>query len=544
MATTATLPQPSIEFPTFTPKQEEVWDYLCDAEDGHLTVVGLSGGYGTGKTAALIRYAITLMGMYPGINILIIRNTLLNLKTPGGTIDQFKEALPLGGASIKDGGIVSTIMTDNRPIIGIQLPGWPPGVESKVYFRGSDDDSYFKSAQIGAVFAEEADQIREASWTYGMSRLRQRLPDGTLPKYFALAVTNPSISWFKDWFVDNIEEREARFEGVARIKRFHWTQEDNPYLSENYVQTLRATLDPDEIEASVDGSFHSFAGKVYTNFSPEIHGVHQQDTRRGAEIVPGLTSWSPQTTKSIVINGERLVVPRFKYAIGGLDFGGAQKKAHYTTGAVAIVTSTGRDFLVDTFFDNGPGVHSRQVKWMRDMEAALGMQINWAADGTQSAFITIMTNDYGFHIIKNAGTNDAWSQDVEYNRARFMIQPDGFPLSMYLDTPRNREFVKQIQQYRVEMKPGPNGVMRNVPIRKDDDLYDAYRYMHERLQVLQRQEDPAKKPQIPNETPQKTGKKPPLSEFDRFIIENKERIQRERAAELARIARQKLGVPA
>jgi len=94
------------------------------------------------------------------------------------------------------------------------------------------------------------------------------------------------------------------------------------------------------------------------------------------------------------------------------------------------------------------------------------------------------------------------------------------------------------------MKPGANGVMRNQPIRKDDDLYDAYRYAKERLQTLQRQIDPDRKPTIPTAEQPKMGKSAPLSEFDKFILENQERIQRERAAELARIARQKLGVPA
>ena len=158
-----------------------------------------------------------------------------------------------------------------------------------------------------------------------------------------------------------------------------------------------------------------------------------------------------------------------------------------------------------------------------------------------------MSVEQGFHIQKNSGTNDRWSQDVEYNRARFMIQDDGFPLSMYLDTPRNREWVKQIQQYRVEMKPGPNGVLRNVPIRKDDDLYDAYRYMKERLQALQRQLNPDKMIRLPKDEEEKRADRSvrdPLSEFDKFIIQNKERILREKATEMARIARQKLGATA
>jgi len=543
MATTSTTPPNRIEFPTFTLKQAEIWDYLCESEDGQITVAGWGGSYGGGKSGGLVRIAITLMGMYPGIRILIARNTLQNLKTPGGTIDQFLAALPAGAVSVKQGGVVSSNLTENRAKLGIRLPTWPDGVESKVYFRGTDDDTFFKSAEIGAFLLEEADGTNEHTWTYGISRLRQRLPDGTLPKYFALAVANPSVSWFKDWFIDNLEERQKDFEGAGRVKFFLSKQSDNPYLPENYENILRATLDDEEIAANVDGSFTSFRGRVYTNFSPEIHGVHQQDRQRGAETVHGLTSWSPAATKSMVIHGERLVVPKFRYAVGGLDFGGAQRNAHYSTGAVAVVTNSGRDYLVDTFFSNGPGVHLRQVEWMREMERAFGMQIDWAADGTQPTFISLM-QDQGFHIMRNNGTNDAWSQDVDYNRTRFMVQDDGFPMSMYLDTSRNREWVKQMQQYRLEMKAGPNGVMRNVPVRKDDDLYDAYRYMKERLQAIQRQMSPDKQAKLPNHEQPKMGKADPLSEFDKFIIENKERITRERAAELVRVARQKIGAPA
>lgn len=539
-----------IEFPSYTPKQSEIWNYYCDAEPGEITIIGWGGSYGGGKTSGAVRFAMNLMGMYPGINILITRNTLQNLKNPGGTIDQFKALIPANGLHVRHGGIVSSMLTDNRPILGIRLPGWPESVESRVFFRGADDDTFFQSAEIGAVIAEEAPSINEKSWTYAISRLRQTLPDGTVPKYLALAVSNPAISWWKEWFIDNLAEKQEKFKGAGRVMFFQSKQSDNPYLPENYETILRATLDDEEIAANVEGRFDVFPGRVYTNFSPEIHGVKQEDWHRGAELVPGLTRWNPATTKSIVINGQRLVIPRFKYAVGGLDFGGEQKRAHFSAGAVCIVTGTGRDFLVDVFADNGPGVHRRQVQWMREMESALAgasgnqdFRIDWAADGTQPTFISLM-RDEGFHIRKNNGSNDAWMQDAQYNKARFMIQPDGFPLSMFLDTKRNREWAREVAQYRLEMKPGPNGVMRNQPIRKDDDRYDAWRYAHERLQTLQRQLNPDKRVVLGNEAQPKEGKKDPLSEFDRFIIENKERILREKAARVVSVARQKVRVPA
>ena len=94
----------------------------------------------------------------------------------------------------------------------------------------------------------------------------------------------------------------------------------------------------------------------------------------------------------------------------------------------------------------------------------------------------------------------------------------------------------------MEMKPGPNGVMRDMPIRKDDDRYDAFRYMEERLAKIQRQINPRKS--LPHPQGQSRPSRVPLAEYDRFIIENRERLNRERAAEMAAKARQKFSIPA
>jgi len=541
-ATTST-PSLTIEFPSLSPKQSEIWNYICDAAPGEITVVGWGGSFGGGKSSGLVRYAIYLAAMYPGINILVTRNTLQNLKNPGGTIEQFIKALPANGALVKEGGVVCRRITDNNPRCGIRLPTWPPGVESYVFFRGAEDDSFYKSSEIGAVLVEEADGVSEDSWKYAISRLRQTLPDGTVPKYLALAVTNPSVSWWNDWFIDHLEERQANFAGVGRVRFFPSQMSDNPFLPENYEAILRATLDDEEIEANVEGSFASFRGRVFGNFSPDTHTVHQEDWLRGAERVPGLRSWHPQNTRTIVIGGQRLLIPKFRYAVGGLDFGGAQKNAHLSTGAVSVVTDSGRDFVIDTFADNGPGVHIRQKNWMRAMEDALGMRIDWAADGTQSAFITLM-QEAGYFIHKNTGGDDSWRQSITYLRQRFMLHDDGYPMTMILDSQNNRALMKEIQQYRVEMKPGPNGVMRDVPIRKDDDRYDAFRYLEERLQKLQRQIDPRKAVPRPVSESQQKQHRDPLSEFDKFIIENRERLRRERAARIVENARQKEYAPA
>lgn len=539
MATATTQSPNVIEFPQLTPKQEEIWDTYCEADDGEVTVIGWGGSYGGGKSAGLIRFAIYLCAMYPGINVMIARNTLQNLKGPGGTMAQFNAALPNRGALVKEGGIVVRKTTDNIPRCDIALPGWPAGIVSSVFFRGMDDDSFFKSAEIGAFLVEEADGVSEDSWKYGISRLRQTLPDGTVPKYLALAVANPSISWFKEWFIDDLEEHADDFEGAGRVLFFPSRQEDNPFLPANYQAILRATLDDDEFSANAEGSFSDFRGQIFANFSPVEHAIYQHDTPKpGGRVSLGIDRWDPRATKTIILHGQYLTIPRYAYAVGGLDFAGAQKKAHLSTGTISVVDKLGRDYLIDTFADNGPGVHKRQKEWMEHVEQALGLnkKVDWGADGTQSVAISYL-RDEGFNVFKNKGSNDAWRESIHFIRDRFQLGEDGLPKSFYMATERNKVFARQIQQYRVNMKQGPDGVWRDKPIEKDDDVYDAYRYQQERLKAILRQLSPAY-----TQVEQPRGARPPESvfgELESFIAEARDRKLRERAMQMAIESRKK-----
>lgn len=542
MTTTTQSQTRVLDFPTFTPKQEEVWDYICDGDDGDVSVVGWGGSYGGGKTSGLVRIALMYAVMYPGSNIIIGRDAQTALKAPGSTMKQFLDILPMNGEFVKNGGIVKRRSETNFPLVEIQMPDWPKHLFSTVYFRQLSDFSFLKSAEFTAILGEEADSFTEDSWKYAISRLRQRLPDGSVPKYLALAVFNPSISWPKEWFIDDIAQKQEEYKDAGRVHFFQAKQEDNPYLPENYEQILRATFDDDEIAANVDGLFSSIRGTIFSNFSPATHAIPQTTRKVDGVEQQGMDAWPAYTTKTIVLNGQRLVIPKFKWAVGGLDFAGTQKKAHLSTGTVSVVTEQGRDYLIDCFADNGPGVHTRQKDWMHMMERTLGMPIEWTADGTQSVAISYLTND-GFSVKKNLGSNDAWVQAIHYIRGRFQLDKSGYAQSYYMLTERNKGWAREIQQYRVDMKQGPNGVWKDKPIEKDDDRYDAYRYQQERLMLMTKTINPNKRVPDPGGRPDK--KKASLfTEFDAFALEKMERQRRERAYQIAQIARQENGVPA
>ncbi len=547
MTTATQSPVRTIDFPTFTAKQEEVWNYICEGEDGDITVLGWGGSVGGGKTSGLVRIALMLACMYPGINGIIGRDAQLNLKGPGSTIKQLEGILPLNGATIKKGGIVRRFDQNNYPRLEIQLPGWPEHLYSTIFFRQLSDDSFLKSTEFGFILVEEADTIHEQSWKYAISRLRQRLPDGTVPKYLAMAVFNPSISWPKEWFIDYLDEKKKDYADSGRVHFFQARQSDNPFLPENYEAILRSTYDEDEIEANVEGSFSSVRGMIFRNFSPHEHALYQDCTMKPTQepsqginchgLGPHGGHWDRRDTKTIILHGQYLTIPKFVYAVGGLDFAGANDKAHLSTGTVSVIDKFGRDYLVDCFAENGPGVHIRQRDWMEHVEQALGTKVEWCADGTQSVSISYLKFDHGFDVVKNLGTNDAWRHIITFIRNRFRLDDYGKPMSYYMYTERNKKWVRQIQQYRTDLKPGPNGVMKDKAIEKDDDIFDAYRYERERLEKVLGQMFPPKAETVSErQTPKEDAI---FGELQTVMIQARDKKLRERAMQMAIESRRK-----
>jgi len=541
-----------IEFSSLYPKQEEVWNWICDGEAGGYSICGWGGSVVAGKTGGLVRIAIMLAAMYPGIKIVIGRDSMVNLKGPGATMEQFYAAMPADGLMVKDGGIIRRKVMTNFPHCEIQLPGWPENLFSTVYFRQLDDFSFLRSTEFGALLCEEADSIPEGAWRFAITRLRQRLPDGSLPKYLALAVANPSISWFKEWFVDDIEQKKDDLEddlgAAVRLHFFHAEQKDNPNRPENYERMLRAVLDDEEIAANVDGSFETVRGQIFSNFSPVEHALYQDCTRKPNQEMsaslnchapgPHGPHWDRRDTKTIILHGQYLTIPKFVRAVGGLDFAGANTKAHLSTGTISVIDKFGRDYLIDCFADNpGPMVHIRQREWMEHVEDALGLhrKVEWAADGTQSVGISYLRYEHGFNIVKNKGSDDAWRQSIQFIRERFRLDEFGIPKSTYLKTERNKKWVRQIQQYRVDMKQGPNGIWKDKAIEKDDDIYDAYRYQQELLKRILLEMFPPK-PEYPD-VPKPRAADDVFTGLEHVMAESRDRKLRERAVQMALDAR-------
>lgn len=513
------------------PKQKLIWDYIRAGKNGQTTIVGWGGSVGGSKTAGMCLVAWKYLLQYPGCNIMIARDTMLNMRNPGGTMEKFYEFAPCGGELIKDGGVIDTKTVTQLPKCRVRLPHWPPGVYSTAFFRGTDNNSFFKSAEITALFLEEADDIQERAVEYGFSRLRQTLPDGRKPKYLMMAVSNPAISWFKSWFIDTLGERQVRLEGVGRIEFFEALQEDNPFLPEDYGKAIKAVVNEELATQMVGGQFEHFEGQIFPFLSEPTHGIPQTSyfDKKLAKQVMGMDAWASDKVRRISLSKtskQQIIIPKCKYYIGGLDFGGAQRNAHLTTGGVVGILESGRDILIDTFASNGPGVHDRLVDWMLWMQEQLmkGENIQWCGDKTQT-FGLSMLKRAGFWISTNEGKNDSWERGVDYMRRKFALDEKGLPQSMFLITENNRHWLREMQQYRTDPEPNKDGEYKFRQIKANDDRVDMYRYLKElqrKREIYNRERKP-----IVSKRPSPFDSSNPFAGWDPWIKELYKRRQEE-----------------
>lgn len=447
----------------------------------------------THNTSLIAMLAVQYALQFPGANIVIARHDIVSLRPT--TMARFYEYCP---TQLEDGTQILFSRDDNnKNLCKLRLPHWPPGVYSTVYFRGLADPKFFFSIELTALFIDECGQIPEYNVLIALTRLRQQLPDGTLPKWLFLAATNPGASWFDDWFLDPdagkmAKLREAMGEdglGIGAIEFVFSGPKDNPHTDSNYGRFLNAVL-PDELrEMYVEGEFGSYEGKVFTNFIPSNLALSQKDILRG---------WGVDGCVSVDLGDRKLYIPKFVYAVGGLDFAGEQRNAHASTAGVRIILpphrkdGTSRDIAIDDWSGKGPGVFIRQREYMKKMEKALHRKIDWVADKTQPAGIQAL-REHGFKVHENEGGNDSWLNGVGIIKSRFELDEKGFPLSLYLD--HLKEWEKEMTRYHLDPRPNANGEMKEKPVRVGDDRVDWYRYSTEYLDKLVKFERP--RPNLP-----------------------------------------------
>lgn len=221
--------------------------------------VALIGGYGSGKSRALVAEALKLGLAHPGSEHLIARKTIPSLRdtTEADFLDQIPPKFLDQCKIVRGGGHVQTLVT--------------PG-DTKFYFKGLDDWRKIKSLNLMGVYVDEADEIDEETYDGLMSRLRQAEPRPAAKRAGAervpfqvmrLACNPAGKNWIWRKFVkENTPDRYALLS----------TSLDNPYNPRSYIDRLLA-YPAQWVKRYVFCSFDDFEGTIYPSWDYATHVI-------------------------------------------------------------------------------------------------------------------------------------------------------------------------------------------------------------------------------------------------------------------------------
>ena len=211
--------------------------------------VAYGGARGGGKSWAVRFKAKALALRWPGIKILIIRNSLTELRN-NHIVPLLKELKGLADYNRQE-----------------KVFSFPNGSTITFGYCASDGDlGQYQGAEYDVIFLDEAGLLRE-EWIReiivccrGVNRFPKRV-------YYTLNPGGVSHGYFKRLFIDR------RFQDAERPEDYSFTQAlvtDNPALLKSqpeYLYTLRA-LPPKLRKAWLEGSWDIFSGQFFEDFVP------------------------------------------------------------------------------------------------------------------------------------------------------------------------------------------------------------------------------------------------------------------------------------
>ena len=413
-----------------TERQLAVYEALRGTPASGLTLVGYGGAMGGGKTRAVAELAIDTALSFPGTNILVARQHYSNLQTT--TMREFFDCLPQR--------LVVERHRSSPQWVAIRDAAWPRGERSTIHFRHLTEWSGLGSEQYGAVFIDEAGEVAEEAAQMLLTRLRHPAQ----PQRWFVAASNPWPGWFERWFTRRELDEESLAAAGGRIVFIPAKVDDNPHLPAHYAEQQRALQPGEWVDRFIDGRFDAFDGQIYQHFDASRH------------------CWDAP-------------LPPFARYIGGLDFGGQSPRDHYTAGVVAGITGgnapCGANILIrlGEFEDRGPGVTERLEQWQRSWRYKLG-PIQWCADRSQSAWIDHQRR-LGLNVVPSKGGPDSVNWGISLVQQRLNGDP---PSSYYV--PGMTQFPTRIREYQWDRSAHDQSPK---PRKRNDDLLDADRYMHE-----------------------------------------------------------------
>ena len=229
---------------------------LAFVDDQDTSILGVSAGYGAGKTRALCAKAVHLAMANQGfIGVVMEPTGPLIRDIWQSDFDDFLEVYD----------IPYTFRASPLPEYTLHLPGG----DTKILCRSFENWQRIIGINGAWILADEIDTVNPAIANKAFPKILGRLRSGNV-RQFAAASTPEGFRWMWQTFAsDDGKGREDR-----RLIRMR--TQDNPHLPADFIERMQANYDPQLLKAYLDGEFVNLTtGQVYDRFDRAKHMTTQ-----------------------------------------------------------------------------------------------------------------------------------------------------------------------------------------------------------------------------------------------------------------------------
>lgn len=221
------------------------------------------GGIGSGKTfAGAVK---GLLHAKPGTLGLVVAPTYPMLRD--ATARTYQQLA---------GNAMQLRLSDMRAIIRV------PGGTAEILFRSATEPDRFRGINAHWAHIDEAALCPEATWDIVIGRLRA---DGQAGPCWITTTPKGKANWV--------------YKRLPLLTVFKASTEDNPYLSPEYIASLKEAYTGPFAKQELEGEFVSYEGLVYEMFSRDIHVKERSAEWR--EVVAGVDFGYTNPTAVLVI---------------------------------------------------------------------------------------------------------------------------------------------------------------------------------------------------------------------------------------------------
>jgi hypothetical protein len=225
---------------------------LAFVDDTATQIIGISAGYGAGKTRALCAKAVMLAAANQGFIGAVMEPTGPLIRDIWqNDFEQFLEAYD----------IPYTFRASPLPEYMLHLPGG----DTKILCRSFENWSRIIGLNLAWVLADEIDTVTPSIANKAFPKILGRLRSGNV-RQFGAASTPEGFRWM--WTTFGSEQAKDRQDR----KLIKMRSSDNPHLPPDFIERLEANYDPNLLKAYLEGEFVNLTtGVIYDRFDRTKH---------------------------------------------------------------------------------------------------------------------------------------------------------------------------------------------------------------------------------------------------------------------------------